>query len=65
MVTCFRWRRWSRPVFFAWTISLVSAASLSSLVWGPPMLLIALAFAVVALLFALAIRWLLRAGLAS
>jgi hypothetical protein len=65
MLTCFRWRRWHRPVLVTWTISLMTAAGLSSLVWGPPMPAIGLAFAAAALLFALAINWLLRAGLAS
>jgi hypothetical protein len=65
MLTCFCWRRWNRPVLVAWTLSLMTAAGLSSLVWGPPMFIIGLGFAAGALLVAMAIIWLLRAGLAA
>ena len=65
VLTCFRWRRWNRSVLVAWTISLMTAAGLSSLVWGPPMLSIGLAFGAGALLLALVIIWLLRVGLAA
>jgi hypothetical protein len=65
VLTCFRWRRWNRPVLVLWTISLMTTAGLSSLVWGPPMLSLGLAFAAGALLLALVIIWLLRVGLAA
>ena len=65
VLTCFRWRRWARPVFAAWAASLASAAGLSSLVWGPPDLPVALVFAAAALLAALGIMWLLRTALAA
>lgn len=65
MLTCFRWRRWNRPVLVTWTLSLMTTAGLSSLVWGPPMPGIGLAFAAAALLVALAIGWLLHAATGS
>jgi quercetin dioxygenase-like cupin family protein len=65
LLTCFRWRRWAPPVRAAWVISLAAAAGLSSLVWGPPLLIVALAFAAGALLLALGILRLLRIGLAE
>jgi peptidoglycan/LPS O-acetylase OafA/YrhL len=65
VLTCFRWRRWGPPVRAAWAISLTIAAGLSSVVWGPPSLIVGLVFAAGALLLALAIIWLLRAGLAA
>jgi hypothetical protein len=40
-------------------------AGFSSLVWGPPSLIVGLVFAAVALLVAAAVVWLLRAGLAA
>jgi hypothetical protein len=64
VLTCFRWRRWGPPVRAAWAISLTTAAGFSSVVWGPPSLIVGLAFAAAALLVALAIIRLLRAGLA-
>ncbi len=65
VLTCFRWRRWGPPVLAAWAISLTTAAGLSSVGWGPPSLIIGLVFGAAALLVALAIIWLLRAGLAG
>jgi hypothetical protein len=62
VITCFYWRHWGRRIRVVWTISLTTAAGLSSLVWGPPMLTIGLAFAAGALLVALAIIRLLRLG---
>ena len=60
-LTCF-WRRptWAPVVRTLWAISLASAAGLSSLVWGPPMPLIAVLFVAVALFVARAIQWALR-----
>ncbi|MBZ5536261.1 MAG: hypothetical protein LAO31_09925 [Acidobacteriia bacterium] len=65
VLTCFRWRRWGPAVRGAWAISLTAAAGVSSLVWGPPSLIIGLVFAAGALLLAVAIIWLLRLGLAA
>lgn len=58
--TYFWWRKWSTPIRVAWTISLVTAAGLSSLVWGPPMPLTALVLAGIALLVALVTLWALQ-----
>lgn len=55
--TTFRLRNWAKPIQIAWAISLVTTAGLSALVWGPPMPLIALAFAAVTLLIALGVLW--------
>ena len=57
VVTRFRWRRLFRPVRLAWAVTLAAFVALSALVWGPPMLHIALLFAVVALLLAAALLW--------
>jgi hypothetical protein len=63
VVTRFRWRPLFRPVRFAWLATLAVWVALSALVWGPPMLHIALLFAVVALLVAGAILWALGPAL--
>jgi hypothetical protein len=55
VLTCFRWRRWSRAIRIAWAISLAAVAGLSSMVWGPPMPLIALLSAAFAVLVAWAV----------
>jgi hypothetical protein len=60
VLTAFRLRQWAGPVRAAWTITLVMAAGLSGLVWGPPMPLLALLFAAAALLLALAVDRALR-----
>jgi hypothetical protein len=65
VVTCFRWRRWDSTIRSAWVISLTTAAGLSPLVWGPPMPLIGLLFALGTLLVALAIIWALRTAVAA
>ena len=57
VVTRFRWHRFGRPVRVAWAIALAAMVGLSALVWGPPMLHIALLFVAVALLLAWAIIW--------
>lgn len=64
VLTSFRWRRWGPGVRSAWAVSLTAVAGLSSIVWGPPSLAAGFVLAAVALLVALAIIWLLRAGLA-
>ncbi len=61
-LTAFVWRRWGRAVRASWTAALAVMAALSALVWGPPFPLVALGFAVIALLVALGIGWLLRGG---
>ena len=65
VLTSFRWRRWGPAIRAAWAISLTAVAGLSSLVWGPPALMVGLVFAAVALLVAAAIVWMLREGLAA
>ena len=65
VLTCFRGRRWGPPVLAAWAVSVSAAAGISSLVWGPPSLSVALVFAAGSLLLALAIIRLLRIGLAA
>lgn len=60
ILTCFWGRRWVKPIRTAWVISFATAAGLSSQVWGPPMPLIGIFFAIVALLVSLAIVWLLQ-----
>lgn len=52
ILTYFWQQKWARSIRFAWAISLTIMAGLSSLVWGPPMPLVSLAFAGVALLLA-------------
>lgn len=58
--TCFWWRKWAMQIRLAWGISLVTAAGLSSLVWGPPMLLTTLIFILVGLFVSLIIIWALQ-----
>ncbi len=52
VVTRYRWHHLSRPVRVGWVIALAAMAGLSGLVWGPPMPLVALLFALAALLLA-------------
>lgn len=63
VLTSFRLTRWAAPVRTAWAVSLVVVAGLSSLVWGPPMPLVGLVFAVVALLVAVTVIHALRSAL--
>jgi hypothetical protein len=58
--TLFWWQRWSRLIRLTWAISIVATAVLSSLVWGPPMPLISLAFAGFSLLIAFGVIWAIR-----
>lgn len=60
LLTSLRWRRWAKPIRVAWSISLVTTAALSALVWGPPMPVIALLFAAIALLLSRATSAVLR-----
>ena len=64
-LTTFVWRRSASRILPAWAGSLAAAAGLSALVWGPPQPAVALGFAAAALLVALGIMRLLRAGLAA
>lgn len=56
----FWWQRWARLIRLAWAISFVATVVLSSLVWGPPMLLVSLAFAVISLFIAFVVIWTIR-----
>ncbi len=62
VLTRFWWRRWGRAVRTAWTATLMTAAGVSSLVWGAPSVAVGGVFAGVALLLALGTVWLLGAG---
>jgi hypothetical protein len=64
LFTSFRWRRRAPGVRRAWAASLATTVGLSSLVWGPPMLVVGLLFAAGGLLVALALTWALRTALA-
>jgi len=61
-VACLNRHRWYRQIRTVWAISLATTAGMSSLVWGPPMMIVGLVFAAVALLVALTIIWMLRVG---
>ena len=65
VVTRFRWRRLGRPVRITWVVAFVATVGLSALVWGPPMLHVALLFVAVALLLAWLILWALGPALAA
>ena len=65
VITRFRWRRLGRPLRVAWVLTLAATVGLSALVWGPPMLYIALLFVAVALLAAWLILWALGPTLAA
>jgi hypothetical protein len=65
VLTCYAVRRWASPVRIAWATSLGLAAGLSSVVWGPPMVLPALVFVGVALLGSFAVIWALRTATAE
>lgn len=60
IITLFRWKEMARTIRLAWAISFVSTAGLSSLVWGPPMPVVSLAFAGVSLLMACGVIWIIR-----
>ena len=59
-ITCFWGRRWAARVRSAWAVSLASTTGLSAVVWGPPMLVVALLFSAGPLLVALAFNRILR-----
>jgi hypothetical protein len=60
VVLSLRWQRLAVHVRRAWGASLVAAVGLSSVVWGPPMLLVTVAFVLASVLAA----WLMVRGLA-
>jgi len=60
IITCFWQQEWAATIRIAWGTALVLVAGLSSLVWGPPMLLATLAFVMVALGVAVIFIWALR-----
>jgi hypothetical protein len=43
-IVSLRWRRWAPHIRMAWAASFVATAGVSSVVWGPPMLLVTVAF---------------------
>jgi hypothetical protein len=57
IVTCFWQRRRARAIRTGWAVSLAITTGLSALVWGPPMLGVALLFAAGTLLIASALNW--------
>ena len=65
VLTSFRGRRWAVPVLTCWVVSVTTAAGFAAVVWGGTSLAMGLASAGASLLIALAIVWLLRAGLAG
>jgi len=65
VVTRIRSHPWARPVRIAWASTLAASAGISALVWGPPMLHVALLFVAVSLLLAWAILWALGPGRAA
>ncbi len=65
VLTCFWRRRAARAVRVSWAASLAATAGLSSLVWGPPMLTIALLFSAITMLIALAMIRALRFAFAE
>lgn len=58
--TLFWLQRWARLIRLTWAISIIATAVLSSLVWGPPMPLISIAFAAISLLIAFGVIWAIR-----
>ena len=62
-LTCFWQRQRAGLIRRLWGISFATSAGLSSLVWGPPMPLIGVLFAGMALLAGRAINWALRTAL--
>ena len=62
VLTCFYLQKLRRPVRFAWLISLVITTGLSSVVWGPPMLIVGVISGVITYLVARGIIWLLQVG---
>lgn len=65
VITSFRLRRYAKWVRISWGISFVLIGTLSPLVWGPPMPLISLLFAAMALLVTWIVIWALRKSLGN
>jgi len=65
VLTAFRGRRWGPTVLTCWVVSVTIAAGFAAVVWGGTTVGVGLVSAGVSLLVALAIVWLLRAGLAA
>ena len=61
-LNCFYWKKLRRSVRLVWLVSLIMTAGISSVVWGPPMLIVGVIFAALAFLVARAIIWLLQVG---
>ena len=62
VINCFYWQKLRRSVRLVWLISLIMTAGISSVVWGPPMLIVGVIFAALAFLVGRAIIWLLQVG---
>lgn len=62
ILTCFWQRHWAPQVHMPWSISLAATAGISALVWGPPMPLVSLVFAVIALVVARVVKWALHSA---
>ncbi len=65
VVTRFQWRPFARSIRIAWVVTLAAWVGLSALVWGPPMLHVALAFVLAALLLAWSLIWALGPAVAA
>ena len=65
VLTSVRGRRWGPPILACWVVSVTIAAGLAAVVWGGTTVGVGVVSAGVSLLVALAIVWLLRAGLAA
>jgi hypothetical protein len=65
VLTSFRGHRWAPLVLTCWVVSVTIAAGFAAVVWGRTTLGVGVASAGASLLVALAIVWLLRAGLAA
>jgi len=65
VLTSFRGRRWRPPILTCWVGSVTIAAGFAAVVWGGTTVGVGVVSAGVSLLIALAVVWLLRAGLAA
>lgn len=65
VLTSFQGRRWGPPILTCWVISVTIAAGFAAVVWGGTTVGVGVVSAGASLLIALAIVWLLRAGLAA
>lgn len=60
ILTFFIDKKRAKLIHHTWLVSLVLTASISALVWGPPMPIIALVFGIAAFLLAKGILWLMN-----